>query len=146
MKKYLLISTILLACASASAQDNEAFVALYNQTQAAAKVAFSKEEVAKLVSTAAQIHKMDSSVDSMIKVDDEHLIDCSVNPKPYGTTDKSKCGFKAKRSFGWYADPVLVVSVKGYVSAAKAKAGTIEAQDITIAEVSIQKPDPTGLE
>ena len=146
MIKVTILSTVLMVFSSAFAADGNPAPDSYQQTQAAAMAAFSKPEVAKLVTAATEIHHIDASTKPMISADDNHLIDCNINPKPYGRADKSKCGFVAIKSFGWYADPVLVVTVRGFVTSEKSISGIIQDNDITISEVSIQKPEPTGLE
>lgn len=71
---------------------------------------------------------------------------CASNPKPYGRPDTNFCEVEVTTSYGWYADPSLIIVVKGYVARTKINSGAITAQDFQLRSVTATVPDPTGLE
>lgn len=73
-------------------------------------------------------------------------VDCDDRPSEYSGPALDFCAFTAQVAYGWYADPTLVVKVKGYLSRSKIAAGVLSAADFKIVEVSIGSPLPTGLE
>lgn len=42
-------------------------------------------------------------------------IDCANHPAPYGTVDKSFCALTVAKTYGWYADLDMALTIEGYV-------------------------------
>ena len=73
-------------------------------------------------------------------------ISCADRPVEFGTPNKDFCGIALAKGYGWYADPMLVTKVRGYVRQVKITAGELGAEDLKIVEVTVVRPLPTGLE
>lgn len=107
------------------------------------KAIYASKGLQKLVAAAKALRRMDASQDEPALT---ARLDCSSHPKPYGTADESFCGIELHTSYGWYADPVLVITVKAFVSKKKLAAGAITPEDFSVRDFSAKIPDPTGLE
>ena len=63
---------------------------------------------------------------------------------------KGYCLFEANSKYGWYADPSLVVSIKGFIKKDKIHKGTKKElkkyKNLKITKVELGTPLPTGLE
>lgn len=104
---------------------------------------YASKDVAKLVAAAKAMRRMDAAQD------DKNLsatVDRSVHPKPYGSADENFCQVEMRAAYGWYADPVLVITVKAFVAKSKLEAGKLTEKDFTIRDFNATIPDPTGLE
>ena len=135
--KFALLALALLASSSAFAADIGA--ALIAATS-------SKPEVSDVVAAALTASKINSQSSSAAQFVLLTAVDCTKNPRAYREVDTSMCQFQLRKSIGWYADPVMVVTVTAFVNKNAAAAGNVTSSDIMIREVSIVKPDPTGLE
>lgn len=104
---------------------------------------YASKGVKQLLAPAMALRKLDPEKDEASL---RAKVDCSAHPRPYGRPDESNCAFEIEASYGWYADPALLVTVKGFVAKSKLAAGTLKPTDFTIREFSFRIPDPTGLE
>jgi hypothetical protein len=108
-----------------------------------AKQIYASKDVKKLASAAKAMRRIDPNAEDA-RVSGK--VDCSQHPKPYGTEDTNFCAVELRASYGWYADPVLVITVKAFVPKAKLMAGTLEDGEISLRDFTATIPDPTGLE
>ena len=103
---------------------------------------YASKNVTKLLAAAKALRRMDPIEDARLQC----KVDPTSHPRPYGTPDTSQCAFEIEASYGWYADPVLLVTVKGFVAKSKVAAGPLTEKDFEVREFSFRIPDPTGLE
>ena len=89
------------------------------------------------------------------------VIDCDKRPTPSPEDDRDLapgyCLITAQLSYGWYADPKLVIKIIGYIKREKIQSGSIEVFDIEksyfdsgykelkITSIDLQYPLKTGL-
>jgi hypothetical protein len=73
-------------------------------------------------------------------------VDCKKNPESYGTVDPSFCALRGVVSFGWYADPTLILRAVGYIKKDKIAAGLLNESDFIVTNVIASTPLRTGLE
>lgn len=43
-------------------------------------------------------------------------VNCNEHPSPYGAEDKSKCALTVTKTYGWYADLALILTIEGFVN------------------------------
>lgn len=147
MKHLFLIAAVVASTVPAFAQEDESGIrAMQQQAQEAIEVAFASAQVSSVVAAAEVSNSVDANTKAKAEAIATGYIDCAVNPKPFRQVDKSKCLVTGMKAYGWYADPSLVINVKAFVSASKVLSGKINASDIQISEITVTKPDPTGLE
>jgi hypothetical protein len=152
MRSTTLALIILTVSSAAFAQQGpDSQLARSMREQNVANIAFEQADVAAYTATALALNKIaqdqQGNMPRLTYDDQGQSIDCTINPKPYGQPVKTMCAFTARKAYGWYADPTLVILAKGFVNGAKVESGAkLTEQDLEVREVSITKPDPTGLE
>lgn len=105
-------------------------------------------QVAPYLATAKAMYAPDAETVPLLIFSQEagSGLDCDQPMATYGEVNDNFCAFTASLAYGWYADPVLVVVVKGYMNRNVVASGAVSRADLKITEVSIQSPLPTGLE
>ncbi len=48
-------------------------------------------------------------------------VNCNKHPAPYGTEDKNMCQLTVVKTYGWYADLSLILTVEGFLAKSVAK-------------------------
>jgi hypothetical protein len=104
---------------------------------------FASKFVQTLIKPALVLKKVDTSSPPQAR---NFVPDCSNNPVIGFQPDTSFCGFEFNMLYGWYADPVLVLTIKGYVAKSKIARGGLTDKDLIVTETTIGTPLPTGLE
>jgi len=137
---YGFVAAVLLhsLCAPSSAQDVS-----QDRANDMARQIFASADVQKLVSPARALRRIDSGQDNPSLAG---KVNPSEHPRPYGNENANASAIEVQASYGWYADPVLVIKIKAFVSKEKLAAGKLTDKDFTVREFTATIPDPTGLE
>ena len=159
LKNYILLfsAAASLLSYSHSVRASETDISAQRQ-QEIAKVIFENQAVKpyqELAETKTGLTSADLTFKTYVPVN----IDCSKPPLSYGRDlAPGYCEITAFKNYGWHADQLLVIVVRGYIKKEKIQSGEIIVQeinktaersdkkDLTISAVTIETPVATNLE